>query len=118
MPEPDESHNVLPESWDLSSVSHFRVGVLVEQSFDDQDLRSTPALGLSVNYRNRWLSPNLRVVLRPAQSIEDTYAAVGVGVSADSVLNSPEIDPVFLAEQKDAIDPWLPTIVLRLSRAF
>jgi hypothetical protein len=60
-------------------------------------------------------------------SVHQTYrVAVGVGIRRqlnvaygdDSILNSPSIDPVFRAEQLATVDPWLPTFVLRLSRAF
>jgi hypothetical protein len=74
--------HVLPTSWTLSTPDHLRIGVLLEQSLINRDLISTTAVGVSVNYRNRWLSPNLRLAIRPAQSIEDTYAAFGGGVRA------------------------------------
>ncbi|NRA32959.1 MAG: hypothetical protein HRU17_06415 [Polyangiaceae bacterium] len=41
-----------------------------------------------------------------------------VTVSRDSRLNGPKIDPVLRDEQLDSINPWLPTLAIRFSRAF
>jgi hypothetical protein len=54
------------------------------------------------------------------------HVTIGVGVrrlltvviDEDSPLEDPDIDRAFLDEQLANIDPWLPTVALRFSRAF
>lgn len=41
-----------------------------------------------------------------------------VGVRDDSLLNGEAADPELLHEQQDSVFPWVPTLVLRFSRAF
>jgi hypothetical protein len=39
-------------------------------------------------------------------------------VRDDSPLRESDVDPVLLDEQLDSVNPWVPTIALRFSRAF
>jgi hypothetical protein len=73
------------------------------------------------------LSHNLYVEAGYSWKLEHTYrltAGVGlrrllhVHVLEESELRAPDTDPEFLEEQLGNIDPWLPTIALRFSRAF
>ena len=41
-----------------------------------------------------------------------------IGIHEDSTLREDDVDPVLLAEQKRAVNGWIPTFVLRFSRAF
>ena len=41
-----------------------------------------------------------------------------IGIRPDSPLNDSDVDQALLAEQRDDVSPWVPTIALRFSRAF
>ncbi len=77
---------VLPAAWELGDSSHWRVGMMIEQSFTQllakENISNTRAYGVSVNYRNHLLSPNMRLIILPRERVQESFAAFGGGVRA------------------------------------